>query len=93
MKRQEEGDRPSWPQGVCRILRFGALNVVLSKVSGGRISLLPRTKIKQQPYPAPPTNPLTMSPSRPIREAPREPDLLDEICMIYGINHRPPRRR
>jgi len=52
------------------------------------MSFPPRTKIKG-PFPTP-TKPLPMSPTRPVEEKYKEPDLLDQTYMIFGFL-RPPR--
>jgi hypothetical protein len=84
MERQEQDvDPPWWLRGLARTFFFGGLNVALGAVSGGQIGFPPKTKIKEPV--STPTKPLPMSPTRPVEDAYKEPDLLDQIYMSYGI--------
>jgi hypothetical protein len=86
MEDQGKKASPTWPQGLLRIAAFGSANVILKGVFHARPvpdSNFARTfAIPAKPEPIPV--------KWPVLKKFKEPDLLDELYMIYGIL-RPPR--
>ena len=92
MEDQENIAPSAWRRELRRTLLYGTANVVLSGISEGRLSLLAKASRPRLPIPASPKQaPLPVS--RPAAKKHREPDLLEQVCLCYGIGRWPPRRR